>query len=71
MAGAPVWAALEWRRARVWGSGMFLFFSGFVRDCLVWEGTFTFLPVWAEQHCVGGYQGFDGGGGYVGGCEEG
>jgi len=23
MAGAPVWAALEWRRARVWGSGMF------------------------------------------------
>jgi hypothetical protein len=21
---APVWAALEWRRVRVWGSGMFL-----------------------------------------------
>jgi len=29
------------------------------------------VPVWAEQHCVGGYQRFDGGGGYVGGCEEG
>jgi hypothetical protein len=25
MAEAPVCAALEWRRVRVWGSGMFLF----------------------------------------------
>ena len=29
------------------------------------------LPVWAEQHCVGRYEGFDRGGGQVLGCEEG
>jgi hypothetical protein len=29
------------------------------------------LPVWAEQHCVGRYEGFDRGGGHILGCEEG
>jgi hypothetical protein len=72
MAEAPVWAAEECRRVRVWGSGMFLSFivriwvsrtrRDFGRSC---------LPVRTEQHCVGRYEGFDRGGGHVWGCEEG
>ena len=64
METAPVCAALEWRRVRVWGSGIFLILSGpgvlgeYLRG-LAMGIYLEDLPVWAKQHCVGGYEGFD------------
>lgn len=66
METAPVCAALEWRRVRVWGSGIFLILSGprVLREYLRGLGLgvgrdLEDLPVWTEQHCVWSYEGFD------------
>jgi hypothetical protein len=70
MAEAPVCAALEWRRVRVWGSGMFLFGRQLKAVDLEYGFGFFFLdggklkegvlggnlPVWTQQHCVGSYE---------------